>query len=42
MNNVATWVKNSLDIDPEANNAWTGTHLNKTPRSYTISLNINF
>ena len=41
-NNVATWVKNSLGIDPEANNAWTGYAQLKTPRSYTVSLNINF
>lgn len=42
MNNVATWVKNDLGIDPEANNAWTGSTLNETPKSYTISLSVNF
>ena len=42
MNNVATWVKNDLGIDPEANNAWTGSTLKETPKSYTISLSVNF
>ncbi len=42
MNNVATWVRNDLGIDPEANNAWTGTTLNKAPHSYTLSLNVGF
>jgi Outer membrane receptor for Fe3+-dicitrate len=41
VNNVATWVRNDLDIDPEANNPAYGSTLNETPRSYTISLNIN-
>ena len=42
MNDVATWVKNDLGIDPEANNAWTGYSQNEMPKSYTISLNIHF
>lgn len=42
MNNVATWVKNKYGIDPEANNAWTGYNKNKAPKSYTMSLNVNF
>ncbi|MBR1401843.1 MAG: SusC/RagA family TonB-linked outer membrane protein [Prevotella sp.] len=42
MNNVATWVKNKYDIDPEANSPIYGTASNKTPRSYTMSLNVNF
>ena len=42
VNNVATWVRNSLNVDPEANNVYSGTTGNKTPRSYTIGLNINF
>lgn len=41
INNVATWVKNKVGIDPEANNPYTGMTLDKTPRSYTMSLNIN-
>ncbi len=42
MNNVATWVRNSLNVDPEANNVYTGATQDKMPRSYTVSLNINF
>ena len=41
-NNVATWVKNDLGVDPEANNPWTGFDINRPMRSYTMSLNINF
>lgn len=36
MNNVATWKRNNLGIDPEANNPVTGSTLLRTPRSYTI------
>lgn len=42
MNNIATWVRNKFDIDPEANDPVTGMDLNKTPRSYTMSLFVNF
>jgi hypothetical protein len=42
MNNVCTWVRNKYDIDPEANSPTTGTPLNKTPKSYTMSLHVNF
>ena len=42
MNNVATWTRNKFDIDPEANNPVTGIDQNKTPRSYTMSLFVNF
>lgn len=42
MNNLCTWVKNDLDIDPEANNPVTGSTGYKTPRSYTMSLRVNF
>ena len=41
-NNLCTWVRNDLDIDPEANNPITGTALLKTPKSYTLSLHVNF
>lgn len=40
-NNLWTWTRNSQDIDPEANNPYDGSTLNKTPRSYTMSLYIN-
>lgn len=42
MNNVCTWARNKFDIDPEANSPIDGTPLNKTPRSYTMSLHVNF
>ena len=42
MNNVCTWARNKYDIDPEANNPIYGTPMNKTPRSYTFSLQVNF
>lgn len=42
VNNVATWVRNKLNVDPEANDPYSGSTLDKTPRSYTVSLNINF
>lgn len=41
MNNVATWARNSLGLDPEAVNPVTGGNGYKTPRSYTFSLFIN-
>lgn len=41
MNNVATWARNNLGLDPEAVNPVTGSNLNKTPRSYTFSLFLN-
>ena len=42
INNVATWARNKWNVDPEANDALSGTTLDKTPTSYTIGLNINF
>ena len=42
MNNVCTWTRNKFDIDPEANSPISGTPLNKAPRSYTMSLHVNF
>jgi TonB-linked SusC/RagA family outer membrane protein len=41
MNNVATWARNKYSVDPEANNPVTGFAINKTPKSYTMSLSIN-
>nr|WP_320000601.1 SusC/RagA family TonB-linked outer membrane protein [uncultured Draconibacterium sp.] len=41
VNNLATWQRNKLGIDPEANNPAYGTTLPETPRSYTMSLNFN-
>ena len=41
-NNLATWTRNNLGVDPEANNPTTGINLLSTPRSYTMSLSINF
>ena len=41
MNNVATWARNNLGLDPEAVNPVTGENLTKTPRSYTFSLFLN-
>ena len=42
MNNLATWVRNDLGIDPEANSPLTGETLDLTPRSYTMSVGITF
>ena len=42
MNNVCTWVRNKYDIDPEANSPTSGTTRDKAPRSYTMSLHLNF
>lgn len=36
MNNIATWARNSRNLDPEAISG--GMHIDKTPRSYTFSL----
>ena len=41
VNNLATWKRNKLGIDPEANNPAYGATLPETPRSYTMSLNFN-
>lgn len=41
MNNVATWTRNKFGVDPEANNPLTGSTLNATPRSYTMSIFVN-
>lgn len=42
MNNVCTWHRNNLGIDPEANNPVTGETLLRTPRSYTMSISAKF
>lgn len=42
LNNLATWKRNTLGVDPEANDPVSGTTQQKTPRSYTMSLYINF
>lgn len=41
MNNVCTWARNSLGIDPEAINMTSGSRYARTPRSYTMSLYFN-
>ncbi len=41
MNNIATWARNGIGIDPEAYNLTSGFHMDKTPRSYTMSLMFN-
>lgn len=41
VNNVATWTRNNLGVDPEANNPSNGTTLLRTPRSYTMSLAVS-
>lgn len=42
MNNVFTSVRNSLGIDPESVDAFTGSRGTKAPKSYTLSLNVKF
>ncbi|MCR5642610.1 MAG: SusC/RagA family TonB-linked outer membrane protein [Prevotella sp.] len=42
LNNLWTWTRNSLNIDPEANNPFTGESSLRVPRSYTMSLSVNF
>lgn len=42
MNNVATWVRNKYGVDPESVNPVTGARGLKTPKSYTLSLNVRF
>lgn len=41
INNVCTWTRNNLGVDPEANNPASGTTLLRTPRSYTMSLAVS-
>lgn len=41
-NNLCTWARNGRDIDPEANNAISGTRTLRTPRSYTFSVFFSF
>lgn len=41
MNNVCTWARNSLGIDPEAIGLTSGSRYARTPRSYTMSLYFN-
>lgn len=42
INNVCTWTRNSLGVDPEANSPVSGDTGLRTPRSYTMSLQANF
>ena len=42
LNNLWTWTRNSLGIDPEACNPTTGDTGLRTPRSYTMSISANF
>ena len=42
MTNVLTWVRNKKGIDPERVAAYDGTVSPKIPKSYTLSLNVNF
>lgn len=42
VNNLCTWVRNDLGIDPEANNPIDGRKSLKVPRSYTFSLYLSF
>lgn len=42
INNVATWVRNKYDMDPESVNPVTGSVGLKTPKSYTMSVNVRF
>ncbi|MCH5226634.1 MAG: SusC/RagA family TonB-linked outer membrane protein [Muribaculaceae bacterium] len=42
VNNLCTWARNNLGIDPEANNPIAGTKSLKVPRSYTFSLYFSF
>lgn len=41
MNNVATWKRNSMGIDPEAVDPLTGYATNSPMRSYTMSVSVN-
>ena len=41
MNNVFTWARNSLGLDPEAVSFTSGSNILRTPRSYTMSLYFN-
>ncbi len=41
-NNLCTWARNSKGLDPEAVSPVNGSHLNLTPRSYTMSISFNF
>lgn len=41
INNLCTWKRNNLGVDPEANNPATGANLTRTPRSYTMSLAVS-
>lgn len=41
-NNICTWTRNKLDLDPEACSPVSGSTSLPTPRSYTFSLNAGF
>ncbi len=42
VNNVCTWHRNKLGLDPEACSPSDGTVILATPRSYTMSMNLTF
>ena len=42
VNNLCTWTRNKLDVDPEACSPVTGTSMLRTPRSYTFSVQATF
>ena len=42
MNNIWTWARNGMSLDPEAVNPSNGYNQLVTPRSYTMSLYLNF
>lgn len=42
MNNVFCWSRNGRGLDPEAVDAFNGTILTAVPKSYVMSININF
>lgn len=42
MNKVATWVRNSMNVDPEAVDPYSGYAIAKPRKSYVMSLSINF
>lgn len=41
MNNVFTWARNSLGLDPEAVSLFSGNNIERSPRSYTMSVFFN-
>ena len=41
-NNLFDWFRNDLGVDPEANNPFIGGRILQQPKSWTLSLNVNF